>query len=206
MTSGLGNDVSVTKHRHASVRSSTTTKTRKQRPSAGASEWQSRLQRSLWLCGSAIGMLVRKGRSRPPWPCTCSRSSRQRRHSFLVACDEACAGQKNLGTALTEPATPGRELTHSNTNGGIIRRLAAVAHRGTAECRSPRRSLPANEQQRCTTVSRLATSTSFSRATECLPGTVPQLKADAPYILVRERSEGTFRLRVGSAKDPVPRN
>jgi hypothetical protein len=54
-----GNDVSATKVRHSRVKSSTTARMRKRRPSVIASDRKSRLQRWFGPCGSAIGARVR---------------------------------------------------------------------------------------------------------------------------------------------------
>src|SRR5690242_8630909 len=68
-------DVSATSPRHSRVKSSTTARMRKRRPSLSWSCRKSSDQRWLGPCGTVSGALVPSARLRPPRRRTCNRSS-----------------------------------------------------------------------------------------------------------------------------------
>jgi hypothetical protein len=61
-----GSDVSATRQRHSRVKSSTTARMRKRRPSLNASPRKSSDQRWFGPCGMVSGVLVPSARLRPP--------------------------------------------------------------------------------------------------------------------------------------------
>lgn len=121
-------DVSAIRHRHSRVKSSTTARTRKRRPSVKASLTKSRLQRSLGRDGRTSGRLVPQSSLS-----TAALAHRQllltiETPELLQVHDDPLPIQHDVDAAIAETAALRRNLLHRLTNGRIVRPHAAISY------------------------------------------------------------------------------
>ncbi|MGY3149553.1 hypothetical protein ACVWYQ_006552 [Bradyrhizobium sp. USDA 3397] len=125
-----GKEVSATSARHSRVKSSTTERMRKRRPSTKASDRKSRLQR--WF-----GPLRYRQR-RPCAKCPFTSASSAHLQPFLtieaaellVVHGQTLATHQHEQAAIAEPSADCRQLAKAGTHGGIGRPAASITERG----------------------------------------------------------------------------